>query len=278
MRKLTFCCEIDGSPLNLLSICLTRNLYCKWYLLLARSYRAVAVSAAARVLWAAERHDGGSESRCTSGMSCPAMVRLLNVSSRCVTTVLHRSTELSAAGSHANHTCCNGWFWTYAPSGSGPTPKIAFILQPSRRLGLIPGTTRWHFRFMFIVARQLLVGNSCKCACPAPHWPLVARHLCCIVFSTMDRAVGRVTDQGANKALCVPDGQHTVIHYHKPQTFNSLLYFPLSWNTEWAALNSGNVFSADLRRATLTYIASLTVQGEQKRVTAKRRSSQHPQL
>lgn len=50
MRKLTFCCEIDGSPLNLLSICLTRNLYGKLYLLPPKIYRASAVTGAAWLL------------------------------------------------------------------------------------------------------------------------------------------------------------------------------------------------------------------------------------
>lgn len=50
MRKLTFWCEIDGSPLNLLSICLTRNLYGKLYLLLSKIYHAFAVMGTAWVI------------------------------------------------------------------------------------------------------------------------------------------------------------------------------------------------------------------------------------
>lgn len=46
--------------------------------------------------------------------------------------------------------------------------------------------------------------------------------------STMDRAVVRVTYQGANKALCDPDGQHTVIYITQTTYFNGLLYIPLS--------------------------------------------------
>lgn len=63
MRKLTFWSKIDGSPLNLLSICLTRNLYGKLYLLLSKIYRAFAVMGTAwlilgcrRTQWPGQTH------------------------------------------------------------------------------------------------------------------------------------------------------------------------------------------------------------------------------
>lgn len=148
MRKLTFCCKIDGSPLNLLSICLTRNLYGKLYLLPSKIYRALAVMGTAwlilgcrRTQWR-DRHTHTLH-KCVIG-SPGAMLPPLNVWTRGAATGLHWNAAQSVLGSHPNHTGCNWWFWTNAPSSSVfcPARQITFILQPSHKQRLIPWMTK----------------------------------------------------------------------------------------------------------------------------------------
>lgn len=125
----------------------------------------------------------------------------------------------SVLGSHPNHTDCNWWFWTNVPSGYVfcSARQITFILRPSSKQGLIPWMTKWHILFMLIVAFSaahrgptLLVPSTLL----TPGGVAFVLHI--FIFSTTDRAMVRATYQRANKALCLPDGQHTVIYYHKP--------------------------------------------------------------